>query len=679
MPHHLIHTKKHYLALKIRQVRLGLKQVIVRFFLRQRDKRYSTYEELNVKGALGNYFTPPDTNLLQPLANCLATVSNEFVMHNFDVLGSGWVHVKHRALRKDLGEIESFIVPVNNANCRVSRQVLALIDQNYRLIDWQLDFKSGYRWSESTWYQDIIHGHKAGVDIKVPWELARMHHLTQLAFQYQIAGKEGKYLREFRNQILDFIALNPPRFGVNWRCTMDVAIRVSNWLVAYDLFCNYGAEFDKEFLKVFKRSIYEHGKHIINNLEWYPHLRSNHYLANIVGLLFVAAYLPKSKDAESWLNFSTNELIKEVKSQFNSDGSNFEASTSYHRLSGEMVIYVTLLILSLPDYDVDFPHWYIERIQKIAEFTIDITRPDGLVPQIGDNDNGRFLKLFSAYKKEGSNWVEELQDHRHLVAAISTLFDNEEFRTFAGTGAVETNLLEPKQIYEAKKSSHRNKYPDFGAFIFKTERAHMVVRCGSIGQNGYGGHAHNDQLSFELCIDGVPIIVDPGTYVYTPFPEQRNAFRSTASHSTLSVEEKEQNAINEDELFRLGNNALAKVTYNEEYEIHMEHQGYGALHYRKIKLDRLTSVIKIDDIYDGEGKASINFILAPSALIEIDNNIARINIAGVKVKLLTSYGHWNCDQSSFSKSYGRIEKVPRLRVVGDGEQFNCNIEIQIEP
>ena len=47
-----------------------------------------------------------------------------------------------------------------------------------------------------------------------------------------------------------------------------------------------------EFKKEFFRSIYEHGLHIMKNLEWNEELRGNHYLSNIVGLLFVAAYLP---------------------------------------------------------------------------------------------------------------------------------------------------------------------------------------------------------------------------------------------------------------------------------------------------------------------------------------------------------------------------------------------------
>ena len=42
--------------------------------------------------------------------------------------------------------------------------------------------------------------------------------------------------REFRDQVLDFIATNPPGFGIHWLRPDEIAIRVVNWLVARDLF-----------------------------------------------------------------------------------------------------------------------------------------------------------------------------------------------------------------------------------------------------------------------------------------------------------------------------------------------------------------------------------------------------------------------------------------------------------
>ena len=324
---------------------------------------------------------------------------------------------------------------INTANVRSSQHVWRLIDSTYTPIDWHLDFKSGYRWPENTWYRHIKYGHRPGADVKVPWELSRMQHLPMLAWAYGLSRSHAEafkpaetYSREFRNEILDFIATNPPRFGVNWKCTMDVGIRLAGWVVAFDLFSALGAVFDKEFMRIFVRSVYEHGKHCIDNLEYSRKLRSNHYLCDIAGILFAAAYLPATDETILWLDFAMQELVNEMELQFNPDGSNFEASTNYHRLSTEVMIYCALLCLSLPEakkarlkgcghtrfkagpslqpygsqkYDLDdpciFPKQYWERIERAIEFTMHLSKPNGEVPQIGDNDSGRFLKLWPAY------------------------------------------------------------------------------------------------------------------------------------------------------------------------------------------------------------------------------------------------------------------------------------------
>ena len=128
---------------------------------------------------------------------------------------------------------------------------------------------------------------------------------------------------------------------------MDVAIRTTNWLIAYDLLLAHGAHFDDAFERLFVRSIYEHGRFIQSNLEWDPQLRTNHYLADVAGLLFVAAYLPSTGETDTWLRFAIAELVNETLGQFTSDGGNFEASTSYHRLSAEIVVFATALALGL--------------------------------------------------------------------------------------------------------------------------------------------------------------------------------------------------------------------------------------------------------------------------------------------------------------------------------------------
>ncbi|MCB9438293.1 MAG: alginate lyase family protein [Anaerolineales bacterium] len=591
---------------------------------RWRDGSMPTYSSPIIEQPLHTYTpavsigTPQQVKALSDLA----------LNHHFDLLGSGWVQVKHGMVCRGLeGHHYSIgqavhsdtqgrwlVGRINRSNLRTAQRIWQLVDEDYVPIDWHLDFISGYRWSERTWYRKIRYGHQLGVDVKVPWELARMQHLPQLAYAYQLAQHGHAdfhpaevYLREFQNQILDFIATNPPRYGVNWCTSMDVAIRVANWLITYDLFRAAGAQFAPSFEHELSRSVYQHGDHIIHNLEWSTELRGNHYLADVVGLLFVAVYLPTSPEVDNWLAFSIQQLIAQVQTQFSEDGANFEASTCYHRLSAEMVAYATALVLGLSDdkqaalqhYDhrlhrvqpplapapmsTHFPDWYGHRIARMAEFTRDLTKPNGFVPQIGDNDSGRWFKLAPVYEQltvasatarytnlQGYTalfagaiyWDEQMLDHQHLIATIEALFGGGEgeeavlvrglcrgsylptptiinraatVRILSAEASLPTLDPAPPLVIPVEGESLLNgltlaAYSDFGVYLFRSQRLHLAIRCGSIGQNGNGGHAHNDQLSLELNIDGQDWITDSGTYVYTSLPHRRNEYRSAKAH-----------------------------------------------------------------------------------------------------------------------------------------------------
>jgi hypothetical protein len=694
---------------KLREVsRQGLvrraKKIVGNHLLRSKDLLNCTYQREFHCDNLNRYIPPIDSDYLKENAMVISFIAENTLKHRFNLLGSGWTTIKYgmkcRGLEEYRYEMGTLVSSdsqgswlegrINESNLAESKSIWGFVDPEYIPIDWHLDFKSGYRWRENSWYLDISYENSIGVDLKVPWELARQQHHPQLAFAFALS-KQGfagflqpdRYMREFRNQVLDFIATNPPRFGVNWLCTMDVAIRVVNWLVAKDLYQAFGAIFDQDFENLFCRSVYEHGLQIINNLEWFAYFRGNHYLSNIAGLLFVSAFLPSTPETDAWLAFAVQELISEVKSQFHTDGSNFEASTSYHRLSAEMVVYCTALVLGLPPekqkafskFDSSmikvspglnpaplpsfplpptenqentnyspFPPWYFERLEKMAEFTMTITKPNGRITQIGDNDSGRFLKLFPTMNRltvsqakalyahidsydelpgDEAYWIENHLDHRHLVAAFNGLFKRRDFREFSGEDHPESNLVfrlsgdlhlnsyrtiqksdAPKQVRIGneqdfvkkkgellKRTKHTavrisipahdlsvdfflNAYPNFGLYAFRSIDFYLCVRCGPIGQNGIGGHAHNDQLSIELHANGKDLISDPGTYLYTPLPNRRNEYRSVKAHFAPRVEGREPGNLNLG-LFRLGDEAKAECLYYSEKGFLGRHFGYG--------------------------------------------------------------------------------------------------------
>ncbi len=654
----------------------------------------------------------------------ILSLADLYLNHTFDLLGSGWIQVRHgmdcRGLenhRYAMGSARKTDPQgtwlkhrVNASNKNYSKKIWRMIATDYIPIDWQLDFKSGYRWQEKKPASQCSATPLPGVDIKVPWELSRMQHLPQLAMAYGLASQntEGAqqpetYSNEFSNQILDFIATNPPRFGVNWHCPMDVGIRVSNWLVAYDLFKSQGASFDTEFEQAFKNSVYDHGLYIIQNLEWNPTLRSNHYLADIVGLLFVSAYLPRSPETDTWLAFSVQELIHAMEEQFHTDGSNFEGSTSYHRLSAEMILYGTALILGLPDgkrealklYDPisifsgpklqkaplpffpvpgldqtsPLPPTHFEKLERVADFTRAIMKPNGQAIQIGDNDSGRFLKLHPEFHKaelneihalyqnlhdytgsESANpyWIEDHLNHSHLIRAIDALFGKQADspgpvdieaqivcdlaggktltpskpktstpdtgnRNFSSDlswqeGKQKLDALSSKQCntYEIFAHEHNLKsslkhfcFPDFGLYLMVSPTMFFSIRCGPVGQNGNGGHAHNDALSIELQIDGIDRITDPGSYLYTPLPEIRNAYRSVKAHFAPYVDQQEPNPIDR-HLFQMEDRAQAQCLYFGNNGFIGMHTGYGAPVYRLIQVEDDRLIIK--DGIDGPQK-----------------------------------------------------------------------------
>ncbi len=204
-------------------------------------------------------------------------------------------------------------------------------------IDWHRDFKSGYRWNPNQCFLDIAHGHRAGVDIKVPWELSRGQHLVLLAQTALLTG-EPKYSTECVAQLGDWIATNPPGCGVNWACPMEVAIRAVNWLWTLSLLME-SPVVTNVWLADILASLVAHGRFLMENLEVRDdEVTTNHYLADVVGLLYLGLCLTEVREAESWRIFAVRELAREMERQVLPDGVHYESSLSYHRLVTELFL-----------------------------------------------------------------------------------------------------------------------------------------------------------------------------------------------------------------------------------------------------------------------------------------------------------------------------------------------------
>ena len=226
-------------------------------------------------------------------------------------------------------------------------------------------------------------------------------------------------------------------------------------------------------------------------------------------------------------------------------------------------------------------------------------RPDGIAPNVGDNDDARVLSFDTA----------KARDHRPLLGAGASFFGDENLKAAAGSIPACLIWLLGSQGIAAWNSlptistSNETKYfKDSGVVIVRNENNFLWVDVGDVGLAGRGGHGHNDILSFELVLQGIAVVVDPGSFVYTADPEARNLFRSTAYHNGLSIDGTEiapmygMWTIN-DCARPLG---IQVKTEGTTSTIWASHNGYCRLsdpvmHTRKIKFDVKTGTFLCED------------------------------------------------------------------------------------
>jgi hypothetical protein len=476
-----------------------------------------------------------------------------------------------------------------------------------REIDWQTDFKTGRTWP-------AVHISKVPItypdasDIKMPWELCRCQHLPILAAAYRATG-EQRYLDEIGAQLVSFIDANPVELGPCWACTMDVAIRAANWVATLALVP------DQPWTGRVLQSLLLHGRFIRSHLEWGP-VRGNHYLSDIAGLLPIAALFPN----EGWQAWAAAELVAEMEHQVRPDGVDHEMSTSYHRLVTELFVRATEAARAM---DQEFPDWYDERLERMQGFIAAYTRPDGLAPLIGDEDSGRFLPL--------SDYGADPRVHAVGVAGADA-----DSRTPDAGGRA---------------------FADGGFYVMRRSDLFVLIRCGDTGLYGIGGHAHNDQLSFELCLGRQPLVIDPGAYLYTADPEARNLFRSTAFHSTMQIDGAEQNELNQHYLFTLPDRTRAETLAFDGTVFEGRHHAFP--HTRRIELT--DDGLQIEDSAESGERLDWCFPLAPGCEASAEPGRATARWAAATLTIEADGVDFRVDDGWYSPRYGVRERTPFVR------------------
>ncbi|MCL4229256.1 heparinase II/III family protein [Candidatus Dependentiae bacterium] len=451
--------------------------------------------------------------------------------------------------------------------------------EDFRLKE--LDPASDYTFSAHLFYQDITisvgtSGDQLAKDIKVPWELSRFQHLLWFGQAYQKTG-DTMYVDTWVRHIDDWMDKNPYLLGINWVCPMEVGLRAINWIISWWYF-RTSTIIPTAFWQKMLCSLYDHMHYLENNWELYDGRTSNHYLSDLVGYLYLCSFFNLTKKA-SWC---FEQIQAEMRKQVFPEGTSYEGSTAYHRLVTELFLHAYMLAREL---HIRISDDFEQRLTNMGRFIAWCSPRQNTMVTIGDHDSGQVTAV-------------------GITQAMQALVP-------------QSTAIGIKTFYE------------FGLSCIKNTLWHITLRHQAYKKKQPSGHFHNDVGSVTLAIRGIPVLIDPGSYVYTPSVFWRNYFRSAAAHTTVTLQDEAVLATDE----RLFNLDMQETCLSREYmtsaktilstQFYVGASNSGVQCARSLKLAHRENILFLSDSLCKAVQQEVdnrllwwNFILAPNILAQ---------------------------------------------------------------
>ncbi|MDO4183255.1 MAG: alginate lyase family protein [Coriobacteriia bacterium] len=344
---------------------------------------------------------------------------------------------------------------------------------------------------------DLLH-HTEFIDWRRSWHeelstplwrynLHYCEYLLPLAKSY-IDSSDPRFLDKGVEIIEAWIESNPRSGGgVGWD-PYTIAMRVVNWLAFYGELRGSFADCE-HFVAKLNQSLAEQYVHLAMRLE--KDLLANHYFEDLKALVLLACYF---HDDETYA-LSYSLLLEQVKEQILPDGMHFELSPMYHKI----ILEDCLRLAATVGYRTQSGEAAsIFRIHDMCDCLYSIERNTDRTPLFNDS---------------GDN-VAKSRDA--LLACARNNFD-----------------VTPR---------YKSNFPDAGYYLAekKTDAGlvKLIFDAGRPGPEYAMGHVHCDALSFECFVDGVPWVVNSGTFAYQD--ASRLEYKRSLAHNTVTWDGYEQ-------------------------------------------------------------------------------------------------------------------------------------------
>lgn len=245
------------------------------------------------------------------------------------------------------------------------------------------------------------------------------------------------------------------------------------------------------------------------------HIRINYYndsnilVTQLQAVATAGILMPEFAAAEEWRNEGASKLGEQLDAQFLPDGVHYEFDPSYHiaAISDFRSVYELAKANNMTEL---FPESSIQKLEKAAEFVMDITFPDYSLDNFNDTRNSSYSK--SVLLRNFRQYATLFPQNQGLIWMARE----------GNAGAA------PDYTVKA--------YKDAGYYMLRSDWTKtgtmIVLKNNNNPENKW--HCQPDNGTFAIWHNGRNFFPDAGVYSYNT-DSNRSAYRRTRNHNTVTL------------------------------------------------------------------------------------------------------------------------------------------------
>jgi len=341
-------------------------------------------------------------------------------------------------------------------------------------------------WEISFRQKANVHG-----DVKRIWNLSKHPQWVLLACngQDESSADDIDYLFTEWGNWLDE---NPLGIGINWTSALEVAERAINWLICLCMLKDQ-FKYRREILNRITEGLLGHGVFLAKRLTTWSY---NHCIGESTALIMLANLFTGYPFAEKWKRRASTILRQRVDKMVSEEGYYREKSPAYSLLVAQYLALATQLL------DPKEGQFVRKRVYNLIASLRKMANMNGKLPNFGDDDSASIINYKFSNKVDVFN-----HPLLQMLTSECSEMTSAPKRTESHVSKFDIAVLR-EGLYEA---------------AFNLNNAPIFANVAP--------HIHDDVLHVCLSHDGVPVVIDSGTFSYSSDKIKRNWYRSAAAHN----------------------------------------------------------------------------------------------------------------------------------------------------